>query len=270
MAEPYPIAEETFVIPGSLPVPGIGRLPVNAMVIRGEQPMILDTLAIVQREEFLESAFSLLEPEDVRWLFLSHEDRDHSGSVMEILNRCPNAKLVTNFLGLGKLSEEFSIPADRVLMLNDGESLDIGDRTVTAVRPPLYDSSATRGLWDPTTEVYFAADCFGAVVREPVQYTDELDEGDLEDGYFWMNRANHIWFEHIRPDAIEAAAKRVLDLGMRTLVSGHGPTERADPQRLCSWITRIAGMDPVPMPDQAEFERMLAAEAPPEPAGPPG
>lgn len=271
MAEPYQVAEETFVVPGALPVPGIGWLPVNAMVIRGAQPMIVDTLAIVQREEFLERVFSLLDPEDVRWLFLSHEDRDHSGSVMEVLERCPNAKLVTNFLGLGKLSEEFTIPPERVHMLNDGESLDIGDRTVTAIRPPLYDSSATRGLWDPATEVYFAADCFGAVVREPAQYTDDLAEPDLEDGYFWMNRANHIWFQHIRPEAIEAAAKRVADLGMHTLVSGHGPTERRDPERACRWITRIAGMDPVPMPDQAEFERMLAEGSPPgDGAGPPG
>lgn len=268
MPELYRIAEETFVVPGALPVPGIGNLPVNAMVIRGEQPMIVDTLAIVQREEFLESVFSLVDPGDVRWLFLSHEDRDHSGSIMQVLERCPNAKLITNFLGLGKLSEEFAIPPERVYMLNDGESLDVGDRTVTALRPPLYDSSATRGLWDPSTEVYFAADCFGAVVREPAQYTDELADADLEDGYFWMNRANHIWFQHIRPDAIETAAQRITDLGVKTLVSGHGPTERRDPRRLCNWITRIADMDPVPMPDQDEFERLLAEPGPT--AGPPG
>jgi flavorubredoxin len=260
---PYRVAEETFVIPATLPVPGIGVLPVNAMVVRGAEPMLVDTLAIVQREAYLEQVFSLVEPQEVRWLFLSHEDRDHSGSVMQVLERCPNATLITNFLGLGKLGEEFAIPPERVHLLNDGESLEIGDRTVSAIRPPLYDSSATRGLWDPKTGVYFAADCFGAVVRgENPRYTDEIEASDYEDGFFWMNRANHIWFRHVTQEAIDEAGARVRTLDPTLIVSGHGPCERRDPGRACDWISRIGDMEPVEMPSQAEFERMLAGEPP--------
>lgn len=261
MLEPYEVAKETYVIPHALPVPGVGQLPVNAMVIRGEQPMLIDTLAIVHRDDYLERAFALVDPEDVRWLFISHEDRDHSGSFAQVLERCPNAKVITNFLGLGKLSEEFSIPLDRVHMLNDGDSLDIGDRTVTALRPPLYDSSATRGLWDPKTEVYFAADCFGAVQREPTAFSDEVDDAEYEDGFFWMNRANHVWFHAIRQEVLDADAKRIADLGARVMVSGHGPTVRHDVGGRCRSITRIGDMEPIEFPDQADFERMLA-EAP--------
>jgi flavorubredoxin len=264
--EPYKVADETFVIPNALPVPGVGQLPVNAMVIRGAQPMLLDTLAIVHRDEYLEKAFSLVEPEDVRWLFISHEDRDHSGSFKQILDRCPNAKVITNFLGLGKLMEEFAVPPERVYFLNDGDSLDIGDRTVTAIRPPLYDSSATRGLWDPKTEVYFAADCFGAVQRDPVQFADELPASEYEDGFFWMNRANHVWFHDIKQEALNRDAKRIADLGARTIVSGHGPTARVDPGKICQDITRIGDMEPIQFPNQAEFEKMLAEAPPPEDA----
>ena len=161
MLEPYKVAKETFVIPQALPVPGVGQLPSTPWSSAGEQPMLIDTLATVHRDDFPQKAFQLVDPEDVRWLFISHEDRDHSGSFAQVLERCPNAKVITNFLGLGKLLEEFEVPLERVYFLNDGESLDIGDWTVTAIRPPLYDSSATRGLWDPKTETYFAADCSG-------------------------------------------------------------------------------------------------------------
>jgi flavorubredoxin len=255
---PYEVAPETFVIPDSVPVPGVGILPVNAMVIRGEQPMLLDTLATIHRDEFLETAFSLVDPRDVRWLFLSHEDRDHSGSVMQVLDQCPNAKLITNFLGLGKLLEEFTIPSERVYLLNDGDSLDIGDRTVTAIRPPLFDSSATRGLWDPKTRVNFGADCFGAVLDENVQFVDELSPTDFEEGFFWMNRVNHVWFHHIAQEVIDEAANRIRVLDPTLIVSGHGPTDRRDPLRHSDWITRIGDMEPVPMPSQAEFEAMIA------------
>jgi flavorubredoxin len=262
MPNSYQIAEETFVIPESLPVPGVGRLPVNAMVIRGAQPMLLDTLAIVHRETFLDEAFRIVEPKDVRWLFISHEDRDHSGAIMQVLDRCPNAKLVTNFLGFGKLHEEFDIPPTRVHMLNDGETLDIGDRVVTAVRPPLYDSSATTGIWDPKTQVYYAADCFGVVSKELHQYTDEMSLKEYEDGYFWMNRANHVWFEHIKPEFIASAADRIKRLGAKMIVSGHGPVERDDPDRMCDWIKRISDMKPIHLPNNEEFEAMLHAAPP--------
>ncbi len=263
MSRAYQVATETYVIPETLPVPGVGKLPVNAMVIRGQQPMLLDTLAIVHRNTFLKEAFALVDPKDVRWLFISHEDRDHTGSIMQVLEQCPKARLITNYLGLGKLGEEFTIPLDRVYFLNDGDTLDIGDRTVTAVRPPLYDSSATRGLWDPKTGVYFSADCFGVVLPEIPEYTDEVPVGEFEDGYFWMNRANHVWFEHLKQAAIDEAAQRITRLGSKVIVSGHGPTERANPTRLCEMITRIGGMKPIHMPDQKEFERMLAGEGGP-------
>ncbi len=259
MRDPYQVADETFVIPDALPVPGIGLLPVNAMVVRGEQPMLVDTLAIVHRESYLERVFELVEPEDVRWLFISHEDRDHTGSVMQVMERCPNATLITNFLGLGKLAEEFVVPLDRVHLLNDGDSLDIGDRVITAIRPPLYDSSATRGFYDPKTSMYFAADCFGTVLTDNVPFADDMSAADMEEGFFWMNRANHIWYHHIPTALIEEQAERIRAVGPDVIVSGHGPTFRDNPLQVCDWITRIGDMEPVHMPSHEEFEQALAA-----------
>ncbi|GEP34971.1 hypothetical protein NSZ01_27390 [Nocardioides szechwanensis] len=259
MRDPYQVADETFVIPDDLPVPGIGMLPVNAMVVRGEQPMLVDTLAIVHRESYLERVFELVEPEDVQWLFISHEDRDHTGSVMQVMERCPNAKLITNFLGLGKLGEEFEVPLDRVHLLNDGETLDIGDRVITAIRPPLFDSSATRGFYDPLTGVYFSADCFGTVLTDNVPFADDMSAADMEEGFFWMNRANHIWYHHIPAALIEEQAARIRAVAPELIVTGHGPTYRHDPLQVCDWITRISDMEPVHMPTHEEFEQALAA-----------
>lgn len=257
MPKAYQIHHDAFVIPEALPVPGVGKLPVNAMVLRGKEPMILDTLAIVHRETFLDEVWRIVEPEDVRWLFLSHEDRDHSGAIMQVMEMCPNAKLVTNFLGLGKLHEEFDFDPRRVHILNDGDSLDIGDRTVHAIRPPLYDSSATTGIWDPKSEIYYGADCFGIVAQEDFRYTDDLPSGEFEDAFYFMNRANHIWFEHVKPEAIAAASEKIKKLGAKMLVSGHGPVERRDVDRMCEMIKRIGDMPAIQLPDHAAYEQML-------------
>lgn len=258
MPKAYQISNEAFVIPEALPVPGVGKLPVNAMVLRGKEPMILDTLAIVHRDVFLDEVFRIVEPEDVKWLFLSHEDRDHSGAIMQVMEMCRNAKLVTNFLGLGKLHEEFDFDPHRVHILNDGDSLDIGDRTVHAVRPPLYDSSATTGIWDPKSEIYYGADCFGVVTGDVPEYTDEMPRNEFEDAFFFMNRANHIWFEHVEPKVLAAEAEKIKGLGAKMLVSGHGPVERLDIDAMCDMIKRIHDMPPIVLPDHEAYEKMLA------------
>lgn len=258
--DPYEIAEETFVIPGALPVAGVGYLPVNSMIIRGEEPLILDTMTGVQKEEFFEKAFSLVDPKDVKWIFVSHEDRDHTGNLGGLLEQCTNAKIITNFLGLGKLSEGFELDPHQVYFLNDGDSLDIGDRTIEAIRPPLFDSSATRGFFDSKTGTYFSADCFGTAVSEIVQYTDDMGPKDFEDGFFWMNRVNHVWFHHIPTSVIEETAVHIRRLDPQRIASAHGPVERHDPLKLCDWVTKIGDMEPIPMPSQEEFETFLAGE----------
>jgi flavorubredoxin len=103
----YRVADDTFVIPMYVPVPGLGLAYLNAMVIRGKEQVLVDTGGPVHRAEYLDAAVSIVEPKDVRWIFLSHDDRDHSGNIMQVLERCPNATLVTNFVAVARMSEEW-------------------------------------------------------------------------------------------------------------------------------------------------------------------
>ena len=76
-----PVAPETWLIP-NLASAGPGQyLPVNSLLVRGSEPIIVDTGAPVHRRRWLEQVFSLVDPEDVRWIFLSHDDSDHVGAL---------------------------------------------------------------------------------------------------------------------------------------------------------------------------------------------
>ena len=39
----YQVAEETLVLADSTEVPGLGHLPVNAFLLRGAEPLLVDT-----------------------------------------------------------------------------------------------------------------------------------------------------------------------------------------------------------------------------------
>ena len=161
LSAPEQVAPETWILHSVQEATGAPLFVyLNSMVIRGSEPMIIDTSTPANREQFLEDVFGIVEPEDVKWVFLSHDDVDHTGNLEIVMDRCPNATLVSSWAITERHSNAFDFPLDRCRWINDGESWDAGDRTFRAVRPPLYDSPTTRGLFDETTGVYWAVDSF--------------------------------------------------------------------------------------------------------------
>ena len=127
-------ADDVVALTDVKEIPGLGFLPVNAYVVHAEQPLLVDSGLPTSRPDFLQALWTQIEPADLRWIYLTHPDRDHTGSLMEILQAAPAARLVTTFLGLGILSLEYQIDLDRIFLLNPGQSLDLGDRHLTAFR----------------------------------------------------------------------------------------------------------------------------------------
>ena len=87
---PTKIAKDTFVIHQVQPALGQPLFVyLNSMVILGQEPMIVDTGTPANREQWLKDVFSLVEPNDVRWIFLSHDDVDHTGNLEQAMDACP-------------------------------------------------------------------------------------------------------------------------------------------------------------------------------------
>lgn len=223
---PVEIAPDTFVLHAAH---GEGQAPqvvhMNAMLIRGAEPVVVDTGAPVHRETYLEDLFSLVEPDDVRWVFISHEDLDHVGNLDAVMDACPNATLVASWFLCERMAVAgLRVPPTRWRWIGDGESLDAGDRTLLALRPPLYDEPTTRGLLDPTTGVYWASDCFAAPVARPTVFAAELDADEWAGGFLTFQQWNSPWATLLDRSRFADEVERFATHGIRTIVSCHGPT----------------------------------------------
>ena len=156
------IGPDITALRNQIPAPGIGFVPVNAFVLHAAEPVVVDTSLSLPDRGFLDSLGSVIDPADVRWIWLTHPDRDHTGGLFDLLEAAPRARLVTTFVSAGALSMERPVPMDRLYLLNPGQTLDVGDRTLTAFRPPLFDNPGTIGLFDDRSGACFSSDCFGA------------------------------------------------------------------------------------------------------------
>jgi hypothetical protein len=137
--------------------PGFGHLAVNAYLLRCQQPVLVDAGIGTLQESTLNALAGIIDPADLRWIYLTHVDGDHVGCLDRLMTLAPRARIVTTYLGMAKLSFSRTLPPERFWLLNPGEALDVGDRRLLALRPPCFDAPETTMLWDPTSRTTPAA-----------------------------------------------------------------------------------------------------------------
>ena len=258
---PQQVAPDTYLIRQMF---GENEAPVavyvNSMVIAGPEPVVVDTGTVVNRAQWFEDVFSIVDPTDIAYVFVSHDDHDHTGNLLPLLDAAPQATLITTWFTMERLAGDLSIPLERMRWLDDGDTFDAGDRTLALVRPPLYDSPVTRGLYDPATGVYWAVDSYATTVPHAVEDVADLDPAFWDEQFLALNRMNSPWSTIADPTLFGEQVARVEALGVRTIASAHSPlitgANVADAQ---AKMRRVAGGPATPLPTQVDLDALIAA-----------
>jgi flavorubredoxin len=236
-------------------------LPVNSMVIRGAEPVIVDTGAPIHREQWLDKVFSVVEPDDVRWIFLSHDDGDHTGGLLDALELCRNATLVTNYFSTERLAlEKPALPPQRMRWMEPGDRLDVGDRTLHLFRPPIFDGPTTRGLYDPTTAAMWIVDTFACLTPGVVYDVNDLDAEFVAEMLPAMNSAVSPWHAWLDRETYRRHVDDVESFGVLVAASAHGPamTGMALHDAFDS-VRELAGRAIIPTPGQELLDELIAS-----------
>jgi flavorubredoxin len=221
--DPLRIADGTYLVRPLVEVPGTSfSLHVNSLVIQGAEPVIVDCGAALFRDDWVEQVFGLVDPQDVRWVFLSHDDDGHTGNLDVVLEACPRATLVTSWLFEVRTAGR-PRGARRRCRLDDGDTWEIADRRLLAVRPPTFDSPATLGLYDASTGVYWASDAFGTPVTEAVDSVADLAPEQWHEASTTYSSSLSPWHAVADVDRFGSLVDRIGRLEPRVIASAHGP-----------------------------------------------
>jgi len=267
---PHEIAPQTFLIPNLVPGGPDVWLPANSVVIRGAEPIIVDTGAPIHRDRWFEQVSSVVDPGDVRWIFLSHDDTDHTGGLVQALEQCPNATLVTNFFSVERLAlEEVTLPIERMRWIEPGGSFDAGDRTIHLFRPPIFDGPTTRGIYDPTTAFMWAVDSFACLLprTEDVYDCHGVDPEFVAEQFPAMQSLVSPWHSMLDPAAYIRHVDEVEALGVLTVATAHGPVLSGDEiHRAFDSARQLAGRPIIAGPGQELLDELLAGSLVDQPA----
>jgi len=196
----------------------------------------------------------------VRWVFLSHDDTDHTGNLTQVLDGCPNATLVTNWFSVERMTTEVGLPLHRMRWVDDGERFDVGDRELIALRPPMFDSPTTRGLLETSTGVYWASDSFAAPVTAPADHVSDLDPDFWREGFSMINRTLCPWLTWVDSARWMSQVDRLRAADLTTIATAHGPVVTGTHVgQVLDLTAELPGQEPVVLPGQAALDEMLLA-----------
>jgi flavorubredoxin len=259
MTTTYKASADIDVLTSAFPVPRFGLIPVNAFVLQGAEPILVDTGPVVETDDFMAALRAVIDPADIRWIWLTHTDFDHIGSLHRLLEENQDLKVITTFLGVGIMSLSAPLPMDRIHLVNPGQQVTVGDRTLTALRPPAFDNPVTTGFYDATSKTLVSADCFGALLAEVPERADELSEEALRQGQVFWATVDSPWLHRIDRAVLAGELDALRALEPDLVLSSHLPAAPGRMiDRLAANLEAAPDATPFVGPDQAALEAMMA------------
>jgi hypothetical protein len=174
--------------------------------------------------------------------------------------------VVTTFVGAGIMSTERPLPVDRVYLLNPGQTLDVGDRTLVGFRPPLWDNPATVGVFDTSSGVCFSSDCFGAPLPSADHaIADEVGAvpaDDLRGAQLLWTSVDSPWVQQADRTKFAASFGALREFDPSWVFSVHLPPAQGRTSQLIDTALGAPDTPEFVGPDQAALEAMLASFEP--------
>lgn len=235
---PVSLEDGIVTFPAFAPLPGLGLLPANSFLIDGEEPVLIDTGLPPLANDLVRLVDECVGLNSLKWIWLTHMDPDHLGALRLVLDGAPQARIVTSYLGAAKLGL-LGYAADRVHLIEPGDTLDAGGRELVAIRPPYFDAAETLGLWDRRSRSYFCADAFGGLMNRPASTAEELTDQEYRDGLLAWLRIDNPWLAEIAPAHFAANLQRYRQLGASALHSSHMPLAGPDHSRLFETVLEV-------------------------------
>jgi flavorubredoxin/rubredoxin len=189
----------------------------NSYFVQGSEKSALVDAVDPSMKDVLFSRLQNLNVSKIDYVISNHAEQDHSGSIPDVLAAYPMAKVVTSEKGKAMLMNLLTIPEEQILVVRDGESLDLGDRTLEFIYFPWVHWPETMVTWLPKEKILFSCDLFGSHLASPDLFAS--------DGPDAMLAAKRYYAEIMMPfrTPIEGRLGSVTKLDCRIIAPSHGP-----------------------------------------------
>ena len=210
--------DEKSLFEGLWPLPyGVSY---NSYVVADEKVALIDTVEQGFEDEFLSNVADAIGDRNIDYLVVNHMEPDHSSLTAYMLERYPDMKIVANVKTVPMLKGYYGVSEDRMLVVGEGDTLDLGGTSLRFFMTPMVHWPETMVTWYEAEGTLFSGDAFGtfdAVDEYVVDQEDTFEEYRDEMIRYYSN----IVGKYGTP--VQTALKKLSGLDIRRICSTHGP-----------------------------------------------
>ena len=185
----------------------------NSYAIVDKKIAIMDTVDINFTHEWLDNIQNTLGNKTPDYLIVQHMEPDHSANIATFAKNYPNATIVASAKAFAMMQNFFGTDySDRRIVLGEGDTLCLGEHTLTFVTAPMVHWPEVIATYDSADKVLFSADGFGKF-------------GALDVEQPWADEARRYFIGIVGKYGaqVQALLKKASGLDIQTICPLHGP-----------------------------------------------
>lgn len=221
--------EELWMIP-------LGVTYNSYLIVGNEKTALIDTVAEGFYLELGANIKAVLGDRRLDYIVVNHMEQDHSGSIELLKKEYPEVTIVGNAKTADMLNGFYGINQG-VHIVKDGDSLDLGGKTLTFYMTPMLHWPETMMTYLTQDGVLFSGDafgCFGALAGAVV-------DSDLNPGMYWMEMYRYYAAIVAKYGiSVKNAMKKLAALDLQYIASTHGPVWHDNLQRVVGIYADLA------------------------------
>ena len=203
---------------------GLWPLPVgvsyNSYIVADEKVALIDTVESGFEDEFLANIEEAVGDRQIDYLVVNHMEPDHSSLIAMMLEKYPDLKIVANAKTVPMLAGYYGVPAEKVVVMSEGGSLDLGSCTLRFHMIPMVHWPETMVTWLEEEGTLFSGDAFGtfgSIDDDVIDREDTFEQFKDE----MMRYYSNIVGKYGTP--VQTALKKLSGLDIKRICSTHGP-----------------------------------------------
>jgi len=209
----------------------------NSYLINDDKKAIVDLAKGLKTDEFLSHIAEIVDLAEIDYVVINHMEPDHTGALHTLRRIAPRATILGSPKTKGMLESFYGI-TDNVEVVEDGEMLSLGERTLQFFSTPFVHWPETMMTYETSHRILFSCDAFGGygALRGSL-FDDECTDLDFyqkESLRYYVN----IVAKFSRP--VLKAIKKLADVPVEIIAPSHGLIWREQPQLIVDLYRRWA------------------------------
>jgi len=228
----------------------------NSYFIDGSELKVLIDTVDTSKSDLLLKNLESLRVDRIDYIVANHAEQDHSSSIPVLLDKFPEAMVVTNAKCKDLLKEFLLIPDEKFRLISDGDRISLGDKTLVFQMTPWVHWPDTQCVYMPEDKILFSCDFFGSHIATSDLFC--IDET------ISIPAAKHYYAEIMMPfrKIIRTNIEKLSQLDIQMIAPSHGPLHK-EPQKIINtykeWISdSVKNLVLIPYVSMHESTKIMA------------